>query len=371
MANKSSCGLLKLGIVTAVVVALTASTVCGVFAYNSYLMKGDWLREKTALSFDSVEVDNAMMSFFFGTVSRGFADAHSGELDSLGLDETKSLKKQTCAYKTDDGKEQSWFDYFADTAIGELEDILPAAAAAKKEELALDDSDTEQINNQINTFKTNASKLGLSLDSYLSSRYGKGVKEADVRRCLELSALANMYIKSFKQSLEFTDSELEDYFTQNISGEKSLEPTKNWRGIWLSASAYGSSDSAKEAARGVLSEWKKGERDEDSFASLARLYSNERGYAALGGRHTDVARDDVPEAVRDWLCSSLRVEGDFTLIESDSGCFLLYFIGDGPPEWHAKAESGLTEAKVSAELERLRSAGKLTVDREVINKLKW
>ena len=73
----------------------------------------------------------------------------------------------------------------------------------------------KEIDDSIESMKSYAEENEITYENYLSTVFDKGIKEDDVRRALELSALASKYYNTYSDSLEYSDEDLQKYFDEN------------------------------------------------------------------------------------------------------------------------------------------------------------
>ncbi len=142
-----------------------------------------------------------------------------------------------------------------------------------------------------------------------------------------------------------------------LSRERDTAPTVDVRHILLGTetAAEDATDEEKAAvetanadqkalAEQILEQWKNGDKTEDSFAALAREYS-EDGNAALGGIYENVTQNQMVAEFNDWIFDSARRPGDSDIVQTSYGYHIMYFVGDGLPAWEAEARSDLLSQK--------------------------
>ena len=86
--------------------------------------------------------------------------------------------------------EGTWYDYFMQQTTEQVKTTLLYCEAARALDVELDDEDYASIDSTIANLETTASLYGTTLNTYLASSYGAGVGVKDVKKALELSALA-------------------------------------------------------------------------------------------------------------------------------------------------------------------------------------
>ena len=145
------------------------------------------------MSSENYSVDLAMYSFFFTDGYYGFTSMQGDDLKQLGMypDITKSLHSQHYF----DG---TWYDYFANSAKAHAKQTLILAEAAKKEGITLTDAER--------------SALEKRAASYDASKYGKGITNEDILRCLILEYTAVKYEYEKRSAQNLIGDELSDYY---------------------------------------------------------------------------------------------------------------------------------------------------------------
>ena len=193
---------------------------------NALVGAGVFMRARTVAETDDFEVNGAVMSYYiheaYSSYVNYYKEMYSSFLSSssslsiyniIGIDPNVSLKKQVMDEKTG----QTWFQYFAEQATTQIEEILVYCQAAKAAGVKLDEQDIASIDMQVEYLSFYAQIYGYSYTSYLSNLYGKGVKEKDVRQAMELSALASKYAKQVQEGYydASTDETVEKFYNDN------------------------------------------------------------------------------------------------------------------------------------------------------------
>lgn len=143
--------------------------------------------------------------------------------------------------------------------------------------------------------------------------------------------------------------------------------TKNVRHILLSIENYDDEDACMEAAEAVLDEYISGGATEELFIELAAKYSYDTGSADTGGLYEDVMLDEMVEEFEDWCYDGSRTAGETGIVESDYGCHVMYFVGDGREAWAAQMYELLVEEAYEAEYDRVLDAYEVTSDLTSVN----
>ena len=104
---------------------------------------------------------------------------------------------------------------------------------------------------------------------------------------------------------------------------------------------------AKVKAEQILKDWKSGDATEDSFAELAKTYSDDTGSNTNGGLYEAVKEGQMVTNFNDWCFDASRKAGDTGIVESDYGYHIIYFIGDDAEEWHVSIKDTITSNKLN------------------------
>jgi len=115
----------------------------------------------------------------------------------FGIDTQKSLKEQY----SDKEKGITWFDVFKTEALDGFCNALALCEAAVDDGVELNEIDHKYIQSEIDEIEKLAGEDGLTLKEYIKNIYGKGVKEEDIKKSLEIFRLANkMRYKDFNEA---------------------------------------------------------------------------------------------------------------------------------------------------------------------------
>lgn len=198
--------------VSTVAIIVVAVLLVGCVALSVISEGGYLLRWTTVAESENYSVSGTMLSYYFYSNYNYFLNQYGSIASYMGLTTGSSLKNQ--AYG-DDG--ETWFDYFMDSVVSEIEQILVYCEEADRRGIKLDDDDYADIDEAIESLKEAAAEYGYTTAGYISGMYGTGVKESDIRRALELSQLASKASQTVSE--EFTDGVTEDeintYYNEN------------------------------------------------------------------------------------------------------------------------------------------------------------
>lgn len=85
---------------------------------------------------------------------------------------------------------------------------------------------------------------------------------------------------------------------------------------------------AKDEAESLYEEWKKGDATEESFAELAKKYTEDDSSKENGGLYEDIYPKQMDTNFNDWCFEEGRKAGDTGVIETSYGYHVMYYVGD-------------------------------------------
>ena len=154
--------------------------------------------------------------------------------------------------------------------------------------------------------------------------------------------------------------------------------TANIRHILVKAEASEDgtySDEAKAAAKAraeeILAEFEAGDKSEESFATLATLYSEDDGSKTNGGLYENVAKGQMVQEFNDFLFAGHK-SGDTGIVYGENGNYagyhVMYYVGEGRQYSDILAEDSLRTADMQAWMEET-TAGYEAVDGSALRRV--
>ncbi len=154
---------------------------------------------------------------------------------------------------------------------------------------------------------------------------------------------------------------------------------KNVRHILIKgsdASGTASSDSdsrtdaeAKALAQQIYDEWKSGEASENSFAELAKKYTEDPGSKDNGGLYENVYEGQMVDTFNDWTFDPTRKGGDSGIVKTQYGYHIMYFVGNTRPVWELQVDSTKRYEDRMAKYEEFSKKYTIDVDETAIKKV--
>ena len=142
----------------------------------------------------------------------------------------------------------TWFDHFLGLARADLEEILASCEYAHANDIELGEKELDEIDASIDQLKAYALMYGFEdVNGYFTYMYGKGVRERDVRKMMQLSSLAA------KVSADQKDVLFDSVIADRINGEytanqKDYDVYADWISYTFTATFTPSTKSGDEAA---------------------------------------------------------------------------------------------------------------------------
>lgn len=328
-AKKRKAAFISSSIVAAVLVVTIVSGLIYSAVYASRYSRGEIQRGTVVMKSEHYTVDAAMMSYFFYTQYNSFINNYSSLMSYIQLDTSKSLKKQTSSFDKNGG---TWFDYFSAQAGDQVRELIYLAEKAIGEGMKLTEKDQENIQKNIDDYATHAEEAGYKAEDFLSAVFGTGVREDDVRKCLELSVLADKYYQQYINSLQYTDERLESYYTENIDTYRYVDYYA------YSISASDTADSETYAAAEASAKELAAVTNADAFKTWVEQYVRANNpiteenteddlkktvETALSGLEHQRATYSENDDGLEWLFKEAKV-GETHIVDDESGTYSVY-----------------------------------------------
>lgn len=117
---------------------------------------------------------------------------------------------------------------------------------------------------------------------------------------------------------------------------------------------------AKETAQSYLEEFQNGDKTEESFAELAKAYSEDN--AEEGGLYENVYKGQMVASFEDWCFDSNRKAGDSGIVETEYGYHIMYFVGEGESYRDTKTKTALLNEFYNTWIEGVTEGYTVTMD---------
>lgn len=236
----------------------------------------------------------------------------------IGLDTSTPLEDQEIS----DG--ETWADYFRDQAVTTLTQITVLWKQAQEAGFELSEEDRASLEEQLDGIDDTATENGYSdADAFLAANYGRGVDYDTVAKLMERSFIADAYSTEKKAFFEYTDDELNAYYDEHADSYDSFtylyyyadgaEDTEN--GI----DSETAMSTAKQTADDIMA-------DSEAVATADSFKAKVLEVTGTDALKTVSTGANLNASVSEWMLEDGRAEGDSTILEADTGYYVVFFI---------------------------------------------
>jgi len=258
------------------------------------------------------------LSFYYSTAYNQFVQQY-GDYVMYLIDTSKPLSEQECSL-TDGG---TWADYFTEQALVLMEEADVLYNRAIVEGYTIDEEISQLAESNLAYLSAAAMSQGHSdIDAYLALAYCKGMDSEAYIDVVSKYLLATKYSGDNFNSYEYTDEQLDAYYTENASKYDTY--SFNIYIINASNESYSEYETAEEKLAAA---------EADAQALLAATTEEEFNAAAahLSGKDTVETKtmsigQNIPATYSEWLLDESRVEGDVFSTSTESAVYVLRYI---------------------------------------------
>ncbi len=288
-----------------------------------------------------VRLTNTQLQFYYWTEIYDFLNSNYYYLSYMGLDYTKPLDEQTCAYD----KTMTWQQFFLQNALDSWQGNMAFVILAKENNFQMPEEYRQTLDTMAAELETTAKKNGYdSVDQLVQESFGAGTTMADYLEYMENHYLGNLYFAELYGALEPTVEELDAYFKANrealekegikqdgsytVDVRHILVHIDQVEGVTKDTPAEERWNACLAAAQKIYDEYLAGELTEEQFGQLANKYSDDKGGQVTdGGIYTFVEKGQMVTEFNDWCFDESRKPGDTDLVKTQFGYHVMYFVG--------------------------------------------
>ena len=306
--------------------AVAIAVMILVVAFSRISSSGIIPRSTTALTVGGTKVSAAELNHYYIDSVNNFLNSYGEYVSMFGLDTTKALDDQFY----NEAEEQTWSDYFLDTATASAQNMYAVYNAAKADGFTLSDDAKASVDATLENMKLYATMYGFpSADSYIAAMYGEGCNEKTFRQYAEVQMLAQEYAAAKNEELTYDDAALRAEEAENFNAYSAF--TYNY--YYLSNSTFYQggtedeegnktySDAEKEAGRAAAeaaaNSLLTATTVADLDAAIAALEINAESTTAKSTRFDNQQFASVPAVISDWVTGD-RKAGDIAVIPNES-----------------------------------------------------
>ena len=310
---------------TTLLFAVAAILFVAVGVFSVFFNSGIMQKQTDAVVINGEAYSPAQVQYYYTNAYQNFVNENYDYIYYYGLSTTTSLKAQQCLLM----ETGTWHDYFVQSATSALSNILALCDAAEKEGFLWNDDMQAQLDAKMAYIEASclsyneAYSTSLSVDGYLEKVFGKLVTEEIYRQEAKRGILASAYAEQFIDSLEYSDSEIEEAYNANrteydrvsynllrISGAASTTDADGKTITPTDADKAAAMAEAKALAEELLAKAQKGEtlKDLSTAHQKASLTTSDSGIYSGG-------------VTMDWLFDLARQPGDLAVLEDTSSSY--------------------------------------------------
>ena len=310
-------------------------------------------------------LNNRQAQIFYGMQYVSFMSNYGAYAEMFGIDSTKPLKDQPSM-----AGDLTWEQYFLMAAMEEFQQYAAAASAAKSAGYVLPEEEQADLETFLSGLAEEGTAYGFeTADAYLQDSFGTAITFADYETYLRLYFQAMSYENSIYMSVDPTDDDLQAYVDEHAEEYAELDyeaRSIDVRHILIlsdpdedGTATEEEKAAAKAKAEELLAEYLTNP-NEEHFADLANLNSEDPGSNTVGGLYEGVAEGDMVDTFNDWCFDEARQVGDTGIVETSYGFHVMYFVGSDL-QWKSEVRHAIRMAHANAWMEETKAAYPLTV----------
>lgn len=353
-----------LGKIVAIVlaVAIALGAVWGIIDYLGVID-----RYTTALKIGDYKLTSAEFNYYYSmayqqtTYYSNYYIENYGQ-DLMGYDVSLAPDEQNT--KGEDGKEISWADKFRADAVDHAQFVIAYYNEAVKAEYKLTDDEKKEIDETVESYRENATSNNFSLNAYLRSVFGAGFNESFFKKQLEKETIAQRFYddKAAKLKEGITDESIASIYNADRKAYDFTDVRFKSFAFTTLTATDGETDDAlaarQKAANAKITEEAKAVyakvKDEATFISAVKEYDTKDIKPADDKADTkaedkaeaedkkedtydesktltehasyDSMKTALTEKGANWLFAAERKAGEFTFIETDTGCYIIFCV---------------------------------------------
>lgn len=142
-----------------------------------------------------------------------------------------------------------------------------------------------------------------------------------------------------------------------VKRELNNDNSVDFRHILLTTETYSNEDDLEVAAKALYQKWKNAGATEKDFIEYANQYSED---TSENGLYKNSMNGDLLKDIDTWLFDQSRQKGDYTLLKTDVGYHMLYYIGQDEPYWKASARESIGDGKYDDYIDSIVDNNQLT-----------
>jgi len=228
---------------------------------------------------------------------------------------------------------ESWAAYFTEMTLTSMTEITTLYNLAKADGFTLSQEQLAEIDDDIAMIEMQAMFNQFpSVDSLLQRMFGSAMNESIYRSLMEMTLIARFYGDSVRDSFEFTADELAGYYYEHRDELDAINYREFLVNIEFSFEDMPDDEDELEdaiieatlAANRKANDFANEIHSEEDFIEVAGNYNVSLFSPEATQRRSQGARLDA--SMREWLLEDSRTHGDKTVIDTDHGSVVVFFV---------------------------------------------
>ena len=313
-AEESSRRFKRNTVITVVVVVLVLAAAITI---NSNL----FYTKTAAVTVGGTKYTAAEFDFYFRSTYNGFINQYGDGL----IDTATPLDEQNSFFG------DTWADYFTEQAETQMRQTTALYDQAVANGYTISQEGLDEIESNLSYYELYAGYQGMTPDGYMAAIYGKGMTRELYRQCMTKYITAAEYSQSVQDGYSYSDEQLAAKYAE-IAGDYDVI---SFHSYFVTNSGEDYSEMDDEALTAVyhdeaqyIADSATAEEFGDKVYALLDDYEKEDFEAGTYTLSTMAGSDIAsyyPELM-DWLFDSARVEGDTTVVDTDTGSYAVMFV---------------------------------------------
>jgi len=296
-------------------------------------------------------LNNGQLQVYYWMEIQNFLNTYGNYAAYFGMDHTRPLDTQVCAYD----ENLTWQQFFLQTALDNWQQVQAMNLMAREAGLAASAENQAYLDGLDAYLEQTAAGFGISVEELMTANFGPGADKEDYRYFQELYLNGLPYYEAESAKMVPTQEDLEAYFAEHEAQYAESGVSKDSKFVDVrhilvqvkggttaedGSTTYSEEEwkTCEEAAQAILDQWLAGDRTEESFAALASEKTEDPGSQQSGGLYQQVYEGQMVPAFNDWCFDESRAYGDYGLVQTNYGYHLMFFVGS-EPQWISYAES--------------------------------
>ena len=288
------------------------------------------------------ELTVGVLQIYYWMTVYGFLNQYGAYASYFGLDLSQPLDQQQCP----EG-EGTWQQYFLETAVDTWHSYIGLVLQSEAENSPMDPDLQKELDELEDSLSQSVEEKSFgSIEEMLCAEICPGITYDDYYTYLSEYYTGYSHYMYRCDNMEITDDMIATYFDENEESFAESEITKDEgkvvdvRHILVCPEGGTTDDSgtttysedewaaAEQKAQKILNLWNEGAKDEEFFAELAELHTEDPGSAETGGLYENVKTGDMVEEFDAWCFDESRKYGDTGIVKTTYGYHVMFYSGE-------------------------------------------